>query len=69
MKRTNKKVAKKIKSEIKEKKDLILLIKENISTILISSFAILCLLAANFDVLFIAIVIVAIFFLYGIFSK
>ena len=42
VKRTNKKVAKKVKSEIKDKKEFILLIKKNISTILISAFAILC---------------------------
>ena len=63
------KKVKKIKSEIKDKEEFISSIKKNLPQILISAFAILCLIAANFDILFIAIIIIAIFFLYGIFSK
>ena len=83
MKRINKKKAEKIKSKIvaldhgpKNKlvdpvylKEFILSIKNNLPNILISAFAILCLFAANLDILFIAIIIIAIFFLYGIFNK
>jgi len=65
----NKNNMNKIKSDMKDKKEFISSIKKNLPQILISAFAVICLLAANFDILFIAIIIIAIFFLYGIFNK
>ena len=59
----------KIKSDIKDKKEFISSIKKNLPQILISAFAVICLLAANFDILFIAIIIIIIIFLNGLWFK